>query len=179
MVTKVNILVGRFQPLTRGHLKCIDSASLPTVICMIDTPETKVDPRHPFPSSVLLPMYKELLSKNKMVKDIILVKNANIVTIGAELASKGYVIGSWSCGTDRYKSYKDMSDRYHEQAGLADDFEVIEIKRTDEDVSATQCREAIKKRDKAKFITLFVPISLRTELKYHPYDTLCQWLGEE
>ena len=81
----VNITIGRFQPFTKGHLSCIESVynelGLPTVICMIDVKDEKVDEKHPFPSSMLLPMYQDVFAKNKMIADIVLIKSANIVEI--------------------------------------------------------------------------------------------------
>ena len=113
---EVNITIGRFQPFTKGHLACIESVynelGLPTVICMIGVDDSKVDEKHPFPSSMLLPMYKDVFEKNKMVADIILVKNANIVEIGETLYKRGYQIKSWSCGTDRIASYEKMATKY-------------------------------------------------------------------
>ena len=58
---RVNIVIGRFQPFTAGHYSCVKAAmrekGLPTVICMIDVPESKVDKRHPFPSNMLINLY--------------------------------------------------------------------------------------------------------------------------
>lgn len=176
MVIDINIMIGRFQPLTIGHLKCIEQAykqkHVPTVLCMIDTPDEKADAKHPFPSSLLLPLYKELLKGNKMIKDIILVKNANIVQIGPQLHENGYNIVSWTCGTDRYDSYKKMADKYHDQAMLADNFEVIEIRRTNEDVSATKVRQALLDDNETMFYKLFIPVSLSSRLKINPFEIL-------
>lgn len=144
---KVNIIIGRFQPFTYGHLKCVEEAwkvkHLKTVVVMIDTPDSKVDAKHPFPSSLLMPIYKEVFTKTGKIVDIILVKSADIVKIGEELQSRGYEIGSWACGTDRVDAYQKMSDKYHDQAHLADDFEIVEIKRTADDISATKARKAL------------------------------------
>ena len=42
---RVNVMVGRFQPLTNGHLKCVETAwekkGVPTVLCMVNTKEEK------------------------------------------------------------------------------------------------------------------------------------------
>lgn len=177
---QVNILIGRFQPMTRGHLRCIDQAfqkfDVPTVICMIDTPDNKVDERHPFPSSLLLPLYKEIFKHSKLVHDIVLVKNADIVKIGAELASKDCQIRSWTCGTDRIDSYSKMASKYAEQAGLADNFEMLEIKRGDEDESATKARKALMNDNKKEFLELSIPIPLHARLKTDYYSTLREQL---
>ena len=176
---KINIIIGRFQPITTGHIKCATTAyektGCPTVLCMIETPEAKVDVRHPFPSSQLLPIYKELFSgpqDKSHIIDIILVKNADIVKIAEQCRDKGYEIRSWSCGTDRYDSYSKMAEKYAEKAGLPADFEVIEIKRGDEDESATKLRQALRDDDKSTFFRMFPAIHLSTRLKVNIYDEL-------
>ena len=175
-MTNVNLIIGRFQPFTKGHYKCIEEAmkvkGVPTVIAMIDTPEEKVDEKHPFPSSMLLPLYKNLFEHDSNVLDIILVKNADIVKIGEAFAEKGYKICSWTCGTDRIQAYSRMSSKYKEQAGLADDFEMIEIHRTDEDISATKVRQALLDDDKKTFINLTPKVSLSSYMKQDIYNTL-------
>jgi len=164
----INIVIGRFQPFTNGHMKCIDEAykkfKVPTIICLIDTPETKVDKRHPFSTDILLPIYKELAKDYKNIIDIITVKNADIVKIG-EVVNDKYIIRSWTCGTDRIDSYTKMSNDYKEKAGLADDFEMIEVKRGDEDVSATKAREALINGDVKTFNALTPYNTLRNHLK--------------
>lgn len=173
---RINLMIGRFQPFTKGHYKCVEEAykqkKIPTVICMINTPEEKVDEKHPFPSSILLPLYKNMFSKDNKIEDIVLVKSADIVKIGEELSKKGYIISSWTCGTDRIESYTRMSSKYHDQAGLSDDFEMIEIFRTDEDISATKARQALMDDDKETFIKLTPKIPLSMNLKANIYDEL-------
>lgn len=177
---KVNLMIGRFQPFTKGHYKCVEEAmrqkKIPTVIAMIDTPDAKIDAKHPFPSSMLLPIYKELFAKDKNIADIILVKNADIVKIGDEFKKHGYQIASWTCGTDRVDSYKKMSSKYHDQAGLSDDFEVIEILRTGEDISATKVRQALMDDDKKAFIRMTPMIPLSASLKTDYYEILKEQL---
>jgi hypothetical protein len=180
---EINIMVGRFQPLTNGHLSCVETAykklGIPTVLCMIGVDENKIDEKHPFPTTLLEPLYKEILGTNKMIEDIIIIKSADIVKISEILYDKGYVIRSWTCGTDRYIPYKKMADKYAEQAKLHKDMEVIEIHRNDDDVSATQARVALKTGDKTGFNKL-VPINtLKSRLKGNSYyDVLKKWMDE-
>jgi hypothetical protein len=131
---------------------------------MIDTPDNKVDIKHPFPSSMLLPLYKDLFKKNNMIEDIILVKNADIVKIGETLYEKGYQIQSWSCGTDRFDSYDKMAKKYAEQAHLSDDYQTLEIKRSDEDISATKVRQAILDDDYKTFVSMTPLVTLSSRL---------------
>lgn len=164
-----NIIIGRFQPFTDGHMKCIEAAykqlKIGTVICLIDTPDNKVDLRHPFSTSILLPIYNDLKNSYKSINDIVIVKNADIVKIG-ELLNDKYEIKSWTCGTDRIDSYTKMSERYKEQAGLSDDFQMIEVKRSDEDISATRVRQALINGD------------IKTFERLTPYNTLKSYLKE-
>lgn len=165
---QVNIVIGRFQPLTLGHLKCVEQAwkllNIPTVICMINTPDNKVDERHPFPTSLTLPIYKDLIKDIPHIEDIVLVKNADIVAIGDMLKNMGFIVRAWSCGSDRIKSYTDMAERYGEKAGLDADFEMIEIERGDEDISATKVRKALADNNKREFYALTPYKSLRLHL---------------
>ena len=175
MKKRVNIMIGRFQPFTKGHYKCIEEAwkkkRVPTIICMINTDDTKVDKKHPFPSSMLLPLYKEFFKNDRKIIDIVLVKNADIVSIG-ELLHNQYNIVSWTCGTDRIDSYRRMSEKYHDQAHLSDSFEMIEVKRSDEDVSATKVRQALLDDNKKLFYKLTPLVSLNTFLNIDPFDVL-------
>lgn len=169
---KVNIMVGRFQPFTTGHYKCVQYAykhnKLPTVICMIGVDESKVDNRHPFTSDMLINLYSELFKNNNLIKDIIQVKSANIVAIGQLLNSLGYEVASWTCGSDRYDSYLNMATKYHDVAMLSDDFEVIEVPRSDEDISATKARNCLLDDDKEGFFSM-IPDGANKE---HLYDVL-------
>lgn len=155
---KVNIVIGRFQPFTTGHYKCVEAAwnqkGLPTIICMINTPESKVDTRHPFPSDMLISLYDELFSNNNKIVGIILVRNADIVKISEEVRKYGLEIASWTCGTDRFKSYSRMANRYGDLAKLSGDFEMIEVSRSDEDVSATKARNCLLNNDREGFLQL-------------------------
>jgi nicotinamide mononucleotide adenylyltransferase len=170
-MTKIptNIVIGRFQPLTDGHMKCIEAAwkqlGIGTVICLVDTPENKVDSRHPFSTNILLPIYNELKNTFKYINDIVVVKNADIVKIGEAVNNK-YEIKSWTCGTDRIDSYTTMSTKYKEQAGLAEDFRMIEVPRTDDDISATRVRKALLDGD------------IKTFNRLTPYNTLRSYIKE-
>lgn len=144
-------MIGRFQPFTAGHYKCVEAAknkkNLKTVICMINVDEDKVDKKHPFPSDMLIKLYSKIFKNNDNIADVVLVKSADIVSIGKLLNSLGYQPASWTCGTDRYDAYSKMAERYHDQAMLSDDFEVIEVARSDEDISATKARTCLLNND--------------------------------
>lgn len=169
---RVNIMIGRFQPFTKGHYSCIRAAknikNLPTVICMINVSPTKVDKRHPFPSEMLSDLYSELFKNNEDIAEVVSIKSADIVYIANMLRSYGYEIASWTCGSDRFDEYSRMARKYHELAGLSSDFEVIEVKRTDDDISATKARMCLLNDDREGFLSMIPDGSYRNEL----YDIL-------
>jgi len=150
-MTKVNIVIGRFQPFTVGHLKCCTNVykqrGLKTVLCVIDT--TKADAKHPFVTKMMWSAFKSLAKQYDEIEDVVLVKSADILKIGEAVASKGYSVETWSCGSDRIDAYTRMCKKY------APEVDVIEIHRDDSDVSSTQVRALIKagKEDQFKELT--------------------------
>ena len=164
---RVNIIIGRFQPLTYGHIKCIQNIynifNIPTIIIMINTPESKVDSRHPFSSNLLNTIYNEHFKMDPIIEKVVLYKNADIVKIGQMLKDMGYEISTWVCGEDRYNSYYNMVNKYKEDAQLPNDFRLINIKRTEDDISATQARNMLIRND-SKGFSLISPLSTYFEV---------------
>ena len=181
---KVNLTIGRFQPFTKGHMKCVEAAykelGIPTIVCMINVKDEKVDEKHPFPTSLILPLYNEAFKNEKMIEKFVLVRNANIVEIGETLYNEGYEIASWTCGTDRIDSYEKMANKYAEQAHLSPDFKMIEIKRSDEDISATKVRQALMDDDKKLFdkMTPFGSLKQHLRGKTSVYEVLKEQLNK-
>lgn len=179
MKEKVNLLVGRFQPMTSGHYKCMEYIykkynKRKTVIGMIEVKEGKTDPeKRPFPTDVFINHYKNLLEvgkDNSLVMDILKINSADIVKIKELFESfygSKYEIASWSCGSDRFNDYNRMASKY------TPEIQVIEIPRTDDDVSATKVREALKEGDHKKFFDLFLPLkSIRQQLYFRSNNLL-------
>jgi nicotinamide mononucleotide adenylyltransferase len=148
---KVNIVLGRFQPFTIGHLKCCTNVfkqrGLKTVLCVIDT--IKPDEKHPFLTKIMWSGFKGLVKEYEEICDVVLIKSADILKIGEAVAQKGYSVATWSCGTDRIDAYTRMCKKY------APEVDVIEIHREDSDVSGTQVRKLIAegKEDQFKELT--------------------------
>lgn len=162
---KVNIVIGRFQPFTTGHYKCVEAAwnqkGLPTVICMINVPESKLDLKHPFPSDTLVKLYGTLFKGNPKIAGVFPIQSADIVKAGQMLREFGFEIAAWTCGTDRYPDYSSKAVKYHDRAGLSDDFEMIVVDRdmdAIDNVSATKVRECLLNDDREKFLSM-IPMS--------------------
>ena len=81
------------------------------------------------------------------IEDIILVKSANIIHVSEQLAKNGYIGDMWLCGSDRFKSYQLMLNKYKDKCQLAESTDVFEVYRPENEISATKIREYIKVRD--------------------------------
>ena len=83
----INIIIGRFQPLTYGHLKCLkelyDETGMKIILCIIKVIDT--NEKHPFKSAELIKIYKNIPELYKYIEDIIEVPNADIVKIEESL----------------------------------------------------------------------------------------------
>jgi hypothetical protein len=125
---------------------------------MIETKKT--DSKKPFLTSDFIDLYKSLLLDDKDIIDIILINNADIVKIKEICENLGYNIKYWTCGTDRFADYDRMAQKY------APEIEVIEVPRTDEDISATKARKALMDGDEYEFYKLFIPITLKQRQQF-------------
>lgn len=164
---KVNIIIGRFQPFTLGHLKCAQEAQrrlgVKSVLLVINT--VKQDARHPFLTKQIEKILDKMCKEEPTLTGYVLVKNADIVKNVEILREAGYEPISWTCGTDRYNQYKTMVKKYGKDIDLDDNFEVIEVKRGDEDISATAVRQALRNNDEDTYIGL-VPNAWRRQFVF-------------
>lgn len=157
-MTKVNIVVGRFQPFTLGHQSIVEALfkenGLPTVVCCISN--KKFDSRHPFPDDLIKTELETCYKSQKFFQDVIFIKSANIVEIGEELKKRNYEAHLWGCGVDRKTSYEKMASNPKYTVNFPEDFKVFALSRDDssegiDGISATKVREAIKNNDKESF----------------------------
>lgn len=164
---KVNIIIGRFQPFTLGHLKCAQEAQrrlgVKSVLLVINT--VKQDARHPFLTKQIEKILDKMCKEEPALTGYVLVKNADIVKNVEILREAGYEPVSWTCGTDRYAQYEAMVKKYGKDIDLDDNFEVIEVKRGDEDISATAVRQALRNNDEDTYIGL-VPNTWRRQFVF-------------
>lgn len=164
---KVNIIIGRFQPFTLGHLKCAQEAQrrlgVKSVLLVINT--VKQDARHPFLTKQIEKILDKMCKDEPTLTGYVLVKNADIVKNVEILREAGYEPVSWTCGTDRYAQYETMVKKYGKDINLDDNFEVIEVKRGDEDISATAVRQALRNNDEDTYIGL-VPNTWRRQFAF-------------
>jgi hypothetical protein len=157
----VNVLVGRFQPFTKGHYKCTEliknKKNLRTIVFWVNP--SIIDAKHPFPAPLLDKLFTSKLKEGSNIIDVIFVTEADIISIGKQIADKynnQYEVATWTCGDDRNDSYADQVRRYKEKIkeqpgfkapGLSENLEAIMVPRTDDKISATEVREALLNED--------------------------------
>lgn len=151
---KVNIIVGRFQPFTLGHLNCIKSVynetGIRSIILVINS---KIDEKHPFNKELITKMLKSIILTHKhCCADFLFINNADIVLNAELLRKNGYEPISWVCGTDRFQSYNNMVIKYLNKANLTTNFKVFCVNRYIDLISATSVRNALKMGNNEVFI---------------------------
>lgn len=129
---------GRFSPPTKAHIKIVEDAmkKYDGVVLNI-VKATKADAKNPFPLDLQIKMWKSVFPKLKIQTS----QTGNLITIIRKSDDNINVV---LAGTDRVKDYEG-------QLKTNPDISVEEIKRTDEDISATKVRNALKSDDMAAF----------------------------
>ena len=151
----VNIFVGRFQPFTLGHVKVFEKMykenGLPVVVFLVRG--GKPDPeKRPFDEGVQQAMFAKMAKQYPFLETAIVVPNGAIDTLFAA-ARPAYEPIMWGYGTDRKKAYDSMinKDRYRQELDVNPDFKGYEIFRTDDNISASKVRNALKIDDEKTF----------------------------
>lgn len=151
----VNIFVGRFQPFTLGHVKVFEKMykenGLPTVVFLVRS--GKPDPeKKPFNEDLQQAMFAAMTKQYPFLEASYVIPNGGIDTIFAN-ARPAYEPMLWGFGTDRKKAYNYQIEKpeYREQLGVNPDFKGYEIFRTDDNISASKVRQALKTDDEGTF----------------------------
>ena len=150
---KVNFMIGRFQPPTLGHIKVFEELhkknGLPVMIMLVRAKKKNPD-KIPFEDSLIEKMFDDIMKSYKYIEGYRTITTAGIDTIFNQLRPK-YEGVLWGSGTDRVKSYDTQIQRYRKELNAGDDLAIYEIKRGDEDISASKVREALKDNDEKVF----------------------------
>lgn len=151
----VNIFVGRFQPFTLGHVKVFEQMykknGYPVVVYLVRG--GKPDPeKRPFNEDLQQAMFAEMAKQYPFLEAAFVVPNGAIDTLFST-ARPAYEPMMWGYGTDRKRAYDAMINKpeYREELGVDPEFSGFEIFRTDDDVSASKVRTALKLDDEATF----------------------------
>ena len=152
---KVNMFVGRFQPFTLGHVKVFEKMykenGKPVVVFLVRGKNNDPEKR-PFNEEMQQAMFAKMAKQYPFLETAIVVPNGSIDTMFAA-ARPAYEPVMWGYGTDRKKSYGAMIDKqsYRDQLGVDPDFKGYEIFRTDDNISASKVRNALKIDDEKTF----------------------------
>lgn len=148
---EVNIVVGRYQPFTIGHLKVAkklyDKNKKPVVIVVIRG--KKSDPiRRPFDEVFQHKMFKQIVKKYSYIEDYIILEGSAAINFVWDNLRPKYEPIMWGMGVDRQESFSKQATDYQKEINLHKDFKVFPIARDDDNVSATIVRQAILNNDK-------------------------------
>jgi hypothetical protein len=151
----VNMFVGRFQPFTLGHVKVFEKMykenGLPVVVYMVRG--GRPDPeKRPFDEDIQQAMFAKMKKQYPFLEASFVVPNGAIDTMFAA-ARPTYEPMMWGYGTDRKKSYGAMINKqsYRDELGVDPSFKGFEIKRGEENISASKVRNALKIDDEKTF----------------------------
>jgi nicotinamide mononucleotide adenylyltransferase len=163
---KVNIFVGRFQPFTLGHAKVFETLhkenKLPVVVLIVRSGK-KPDAKAPFDEDTQMRLFAAMTKEYKFLEAIFITTNAAIDSIFNSLRP-AYEPVLWGTGTDRFSSYSKQISRYKDELNALDELEAYEIKRGDEDISATKVRNSLLIGDQDTFRKM-VPKSIHKFFK--------------
>ena len=155
---KVNMFVGRFQPFTLGHAKVLETIhkqnGYPVVVFLVKAAKVQKDDatKRPYDTETQIQMFMNVQKQYPFLKEIFVIPSAGIDLMFNEMRPK-YEPVLWGTGTDRFKTYgyQVNNDKYREALGVLPEFGLFEIKRDDDDISATKVRESLLNDDKKTF----------------------------
>ena len=152
------MFVGRFQPFTLGHAKVLETIhkqnGYPVVVFLVKAAKAQKDDaaKRPFDTETQIEMFMQVQKQYPFLKEIFVIPTAGIDVMFNEMRPK-YEPVLWGTGTDRFKTYgyQVNNDKYRDELGVLPEFGLFEIKRDDDDISATKVREALLANDKKTF----------------------------
>jgi len=140
--SKAAFTIGRFQPLTLGHMKMIDELkkfNKAYIFIVKGKKSSKDKDKNPFDFE----LQKEMIQKVAPKIEVIEIPSGYFVDEIEKLPENEFYL---LCGSDRVKAYQRMLD-YLENKKV----EIIEVPRSDDDISATKVRQALKDNNKKEF----------------------------
>jgi hypothetical protein len=139
----VNILVGRFQPPTLGHIKVLRQMHAKNGLpCVVVNVRSKSGKNQKFDPETILRIWMDIQKQYNFIDGI---REANTGFLDQVLNAlrPEFEPVLWGTGTDRIKGYERIIKNYGPEANVLPEFQAFEIKRSGKNISATQVREAI------------------------------------
>lgn len=156
---KSNLIIGRFQPFHKGHLKMANTLSkengLPVIIAVVHPGHNKSG-KSPFDIDLVNKYMESVVRENsKTISGYFIASRGLLGPIYGEAKKLGYLPKFIGCGDDRVEDYKKQSDYLKKSGGdFPDDIEIVETPRT---TSGTEVREKIDAEDFVAFKKLVPP----------------------
>lgn len=149
----VNLIIGRFQPFHKGHLKMAsflkEKNDLPSIIAVVHPGHNRSN-RSPF-NQDLVNRYMEAVVKENpdLIKGFFIVNRGLLGIIYGKAKEHGYLVKIIGAGDDRIEDYK-KQEEYLKKHGsdFPEDIKVVETPRS---ISATEVRDDIKNEDFLEF----------------------------
>jgi hypothetical protein len=156
---KVNLIVGRFQPFHKGHLKMANDLfkknNLPSIIAVVHPGHNKSG-KSPFDTDLVDKYMESVVRENsKSISGYFMVDRGLLGIIYGKAKQMGYLPKYIGCGDDRTEDYKKQAE-YLKKAGgdFPDDIEIIETPRI---TSGSEVRDMIDAEDFVAFKKLVPP----------------------
>jgi len=157
---KVSVIIGRFNPWTKGHASLTDLTKYPVVIGLVKGKSTLEDKeRNPFSTD----LQKEIIRKSNNTKiiDIVEFPSANIPQIVSMLRNKGYEMQELWTGADRAPGYARQIKEYIPRMNSTLKLKILDRDEEAADVSgisATKVRQAIKSNNQASVRNMMINV---------------------
>ena len=147
------LVIGRFQPFTNGHLKMINELYQKTqsnvIIGIVEGKKSSQDKvKNPLDYGQRAQLITQALKETNIPFIVMKFENGYLPSIIETINNNVNKVNKiyMACGSDRFPTYTRLLDKAKEE--IEDlDYELVEIKRTGEDISATKIRNAIKTGD--------------------------------
>ena len=151
---KVNLIVGRFQPFHKGHLKMAkflhEKNGLPCHIAVVYPGHNKSG-KSPFTKSIIEKYMNPVVESNDEIEGYTIYKSGYLGNILSSLAEIGYDVSLLGCGDDRLADYTKQTE-YLKNTDLSDligkHFEIVKTPRIG---SATEVRDLLMNSDYSGF----------------------------
>lgn len=152
----VNIIVGRIQPTTLAHIEIANRLyslnNNKVIFCIVRSKKYNKD-KTPFNYDLTDEYIKDVVNSYDFIEDSCIVPTASIFHICEALRPK-YEMTLWGTGTDRVNDYNRFINNYGEELNIRKDCKIVEVKRYDDDISATLVRESLKSNNISSFKSL-------------------------
>ncbi len=164
---KVQLFMGRMQPIHLGHKKIIDSMDNPVIIIVKGEKSSEDRTKNPLSAEYQIHLVKKVAPQ----AEVMTVSNGYLPKIIAQLREKGMEPDTIFAGADRINGYKKQIDDANARMPPGYRYNV-KFKETERVTSATTVRNAIRANDEAGFRK-----NMPKEL-WGEFETMKKLLGE-